>query len=223
MLIQLPGGAEFDTEVSPGVTQLAGVVPDRMITLHTPLALTRLIERWKGKPNLAALLASFTDQLQLAENAIHDVNTQRLPDNAGTAQLDVIGKLVGEPRAGLSNAQYRARIKVRIRINQSFGTPEDVIQVLQLLDPALFDLTEGSASFTVTYLTPPDPSAANAIGPSIRQTRAAGVGATVTIPTDLTRGARYGTIHSTPTNRAIGFSSVYDATVGGLFAHIAKV
>lgn len=220
MIIPLPGGAQIDTGNDPTVVY----ADDGAITLHTPLALSRLIERWRGKPNLAAILASYTDQLQLLENVLWDIVTMRLPDYAGTAQLDVIGKIVGEPRQGQNNAQYRARIKVQIRINQSFGTPKDVIEVLQLLDPATFTYTEkGTAYFEITYLERPTGAAlAQQIPKIISQTRAAGIGATVTIPSDDLQGARFGTTRNGTTNAHSGFGTTRNLTTGGLFAHIAK-
>jgi hypothetical protein len=218
MIIPLPGGTQFDTGTDPTVVSVDDV------TLHTPLALLRLIERWKGKPNLAAILASYTDQLQLLENALWDIITARLVDYAEGAQLDAIGRIVGEIRQGQNDAQYRARLRVRIRINQSFGTAEDVIIVLQMLDAALFAFVEsGYAHFDIVYSAPlTSPAVASQVPKIIKQTRAAGIGATVTIPTDATRGGRYGTALDPAFNQHIGAGTVLDSSYGGLSAHVAN-
>jgi hypothetical protein len=226
MIIPLPGGTQIDTGNDPTIVY----ADDGAITLHTPLALSRLIERWKGKPNLAALLASYTDQLQLLENVLWDIVTMRLPDYAAGTQLDTIGRIVGEPRQGQSDAQYRPRLKVRIRINQSFGTADDVIEVLQMLDPSsVFSYTElGSAAFAVEYSLPPTSAVvASQVPRLVSQTRAAGVGATVTIPSYATaRAMRWGTTLDVAVNLHVGFGTIYEPgyaqVTGGLFAHIAK-
>ena len=220
MIVLLPGGTHIDT----GSDTTIVTADDGNITLHTPLALFRLIERWKGKPNLAAILTSYTDQLQLLENALWETIAMRMPDYADTAQLDVIGRLVGEPRNGQSNAQFRARVKVRTRINQSLGEPGDIIDVLQLLDPATFTYKEfGTAYFEITYTSlPVNPVIASQIPSIVSQTRAAGVGAMTIIPADITRGALYGSVLSVPLNQTIGFGTVLNTTTGGLYAHIAR-
>jgi hypothetical protein len=167
MIIPLPGGTQFDTGTDPTVVSVDDV------TLHTPLALLRLIERWKGKPNLAAILASYTDQLQLLENALWDIITARLVDYAEGAQLDAIGRIVGEIRQGQNDAQYRARLRVRIRINQSFGTAEDVIIVLQMLDAALFAFVEsGLCAFRYCIFSAVDKSGCCVAGAENYQTDA---------------------------------------------------
>lgn len=51
-----------------------------------------------------------------------------IDDNEG-AQLDAIGRLVGQPRIGVPDATYRLYLKARIAANKSRGTPEDLYRV----------------------------------------------------------------------------------------------
>lgn len=220
MLIQLPGGTVIDTEGN-------AVADNGEIRAHSTQALSRLIERWRAdkNPNLAALVTSVNDEVQELENAIWDVIVGRLPDYAEGEQLDALGRIVGQRRDGLGDAAYRAHIKARVRINQSFGTPLDVIEVLRLVDTVTFHLVEeGTASFRIFYDAPPSNAAIGHEIPSlVRQARAAGVRATVSFPVDLAtgRGAFFGSSYSPTLNATRGFSSSYNSAVGGLFGHAA--
>jgi hypothetical protein len=222
MLTQLPGGTAIDTE---GNTVIAA--DNGEIRMHTTQALSRLIERWRAdnNPNLAALVMSVNDEVQELENAIWDVIVGRLPDYAEGAQLDALGRTVGQSREGLGDAAFRAHIKARVRINQSFGTPADVIEVLRLVDSVAFHLVElGTATFSVYYDAPPSNAAiGHEIPTLVRQARAAGVRATVSFPVDLVggRGAFFGSTGAPTLNAARGWSSSYNSAVGGLFGHAA--
>lgn len=216
MIVPLPNGGSVDTGNNPNFVSFEGV------TLHTPLALLRLIEFWKNKPNLRGVLANYTDEIQLLENAVWDTINKRLLDNATFAQLDVLGAIVGEPRDGLADDPYRVRIRVRILINKSFGTVPDVIGVLKLADTAAFHYVRyGTAAFQIYYDAPPSSAAAGQLARFLRETRAAGVRCSVVVPTSLTRGARWGSIYDGSLNASIGWSSHYDGTVGGLWGHQA--
>ncbi len=195
---------------------------------HVEVGLGRLIERWRADKNpvLAAILTSYLEEAQELEDAIWFVIYGRMLDYAEGAQLDMLGRIVGQPRDGLPDDRYAVQIRARIRINRSIGTPTDVIEVLQLVDSAVFHLTEiGTARFQINYETPPsDAATGREIPDLIRQTRAAGVGALVAFPVDrLTgRGARFGSVYNPALNASIGWSSVYNADVGGLFCHAVR-
>ena len=55
-------------------------------------------------------------------------------DNAEGVQLDVLGKLVGEPRKGKEDDLYRVWITVRIRVNRSHGRGLDLLEILRLVE-----------------------------------------------------------------------------------------
>ena len=223
MLVQLPGGTAIDASGDD-----VAATDNGEIRLHTPLALSRLIERWKAEnnPQLAALLTSYTDEVQELENAIWDVMVGRLTDYASGVQLDALGRIVGQKRESLGDAAYRAHIKARVRINQSFGQAKDIIAVIKLVDSAVFHITEyPTASFAVWFDAPPaNASVGHELPSLIKQTRAAGVGGLVSFPVDRLngRGAFFGSSYNPALNAARGFSSSYDSTVGGLFGHAAR-
>lgn len=185
LIIPLPGGGQYDTSNDPSATEFSGV------RLHVPLALSRLTEFWRSKPNMIALQSDYAAEMQLLENAIWDVITQRLLPYAAGVNLNVLGAIVGQSRGGLTDPQYRARIQVRIRINRSFGRPTDVLEVLGMLSSDTFAIYESTAAFLIDYTTVPTADLTQQLAAIVRETRAAGIRAIVQVPTDLTRGAIY--------------------------------
>lgn len=78
-----------------------------------------------------AFLEEVSDVYDLAESVLNsrDLNT------ATGKELDYIGLLVGELRQSRSDEDFRIGIKLRIAINTSKGTIEDIIRILELLLP----------------------------------------------------------------------------------------
>lgn len=112
------------------------------ITDYADEAATRPLEQYQARPRLLALILSVVNRCQELENASWDTIIRRMIDNAQDAQLDTIGKIVGQLRGGQSDDLYRIYIIARIRSNRSEGHPDDVIEVLQLIEAAAFVYTE---------------------------------------------------------------------------------
>lgn len=92
---------------------------------------TRLYEQFKGKPNWIALVDRvWAPQMDQLEAAAQSLLTLPSIDDSSGFQLDVIGKIVGQPRAGLDDPTYRLILRGKIRANRSQGTPEDLYAVL---------------------------------------------------------------------------------------------
>lgn len=148
------------------------------ITDHVEAAKLLLIEQFKGKPNLENFIDAFTDQVQVIEDMLQDLWTARWLDNATGIQLDNLGAIVGQARNGLSDTNYRIRIKMRIRLNFSSGLDDDIFDVLSLLLGAAPDAhyTEYYPASFITYLdTYQDTSTIEVIASVISEARAAGV------------------------------------------------
>lgn len=109
------------------------MLPEK-VTTHVAEAKALLISQFRGRPVIEGLLSSWVGPLQELENVLWDIIDKRILDDAVDAQLDTLGKLVGEKRAGRDNDRYRASIRVRIRVNRSKGRAEDILQVARLLD-----------------------------------------------------------------------------------------
>ncbi len=103
------------------------------ITDHVAEALTRLKEQFKGQANYIALLEALIAPCQDIEDAFWSLLTERFLDTAVGAQQDIIGKIVGQPRNGLSDDDYPAYLRARIATNRSNGLVEDLIRITQLI------------------------------------------------------------------------------------------
>ena len=100
---------------------------------HVKAALARLPEQFKRKPKLRALIEALAKPAQ----AIEDAGQQLLGHSVDTAvgvYLDAIGKIVGQPRNGLTDEDlYRRYVRARIMTNRSRGTVDDLIRVARLV------------------------------------------------------------------------------------------
>ncbi len=117
----------------------------QQISDHTDQGLAKLLEQFREKPYLEALLKSYLDQIQKLENAIWEVILIRGIDASEGVNLDHIGRVVGRARLGLGDVDYRLALKAQIRINRSSGTPEDMIDVTRLSIPTTQDFTYDEA------------------------------------------------------------------------------
>ncbi len=88
----------------------------------------------KGKPRMTALLEAVGEQIQALETVGIALYNDRTLDNAEGAQLDVIGRIVGEPRRGKDDEPYRSRLRVRILINRSNGRIPEILRILELFE-----------------------------------------------------------------------------------------
>lgn len=86
---------------------------------------------------LLAWLESLLAAMQSLEDLAQDVMEGfRLPTAVGV-QLDVLGRLVGEPRATWTDDEYRAMIAVRILINRCSSHPDEILDILALFSEDL--------------------------------------------------------------------------------------
>lgn len=80
--------------------------------------------------NITQLLTACIAPFQDAQDTLVALLAERTIDTAVGAQLDVLGRIVGEDRAGFDDDTYRRYIRARIAVNRSRGVTEDVINVL---------------------------------------------------------------------------------------------
>jgi hypothetical protein len=217
MLLTLPDG----TEVEIDDTTLSVETELGSITAHRNKAKKRTIERWKNPEGYAAIRASCADEVQELENAIWSVKSSKLLDDAYGKSLDMIGRIVGEARNGWTDQGYRVRIRARIRVNQSFGQPRDLLAVLALLDPASFKYARTPpAAYVITadailtgYAT------AGELAGLLGEAEPLGVGGMVTLWSHVDGFILADTVGATVTGSDLG--DTVDATVQ--LAHIPDV
>lgn len=104
-------------------------------TTHVAEALGRFTEQFKNKPNLTKLVSAFVERNQGVENILWEVYNARMFANAADARLDDVGAIVGQPRDGRLDPEYRQYIAARIVINRSSGRPDDTLHILELIVP----------------------------------------------------------------------------------------
>jgi hypothetical protein len=110
--------------------ELATITP---ITTHADDAVARLIGIYQGKPRLEALIRLLAKQIQHIEDGLIAILVQSSIDDAIGAQLDQIGDIVGQARAGQLDDAYRSFIKARIKVNYSEGKIAQLIAIVLLI------------------------------------------------------------------------------------------
>jgi len=89
-----------------------------------------------GKPIIAAVMASITDELQELDDVIFATFARHAIDTADHAGLITLGKLVGQGPRGYTDEMFRRAIRARIAANNSDGTLTSLFNVCHLLfDP----------------------------------------------------------------------------------------
>lgn len=104
--------------------------PIQPVSDHGDQAVARLVSQYSEADRLRALIRLWADRVQEAEDAAYTVLTERWVPEAVGVQLDEMGAIVGEPRLGRTDAEYREAIEVRISVNRSGGEPERIIEFL---------------------------------------------------------------------------------------------
>lgn len=99
------------------------------ITDHTDRAVARLPSQFRESPVFVALMRAFAGPGQGVEDALWALLVLRDIINGTGATLDGIGDLVGQPRNGQLDDQYRRYILTRILVNRSTGVTRDLIRV----------------------------------------------------------------------------------------------
>ena len=99
--------------------------------------LTLLLEQYKNSTKLKALIDSANISANYIEQALFEIQDEYYLEIAVGDQLDVIGTIFSVDRDGLSDTDYRAKIKTRTSLIGS-GEPEFIIAALQALYMATY-------------------------------------------------------------------------------------
>lgn len=222
----LPGGGVLIVDEYFGGASEDAESPVR---LHVEIAQARSIARWRDQPNFQAWLRTYAEEAQLLETAIWDVMVSRFVDHAQGNSLDVLGAMVGAPRGPRNDARYRARIKAQIAVNSSLGRAPDILKIIRLLTDSAVRISDvGVAAFEVVFSEAVDAASAYELPSLIFAARAAGVGASVTIPQEnpgVTAGSFiWGDIPTEAPLAGIGFGDLpaYPGT-GGSVADYSRI
>ena len=137
-------GLDPDPAATPA---LPSVGDTKCISNHEALTLARLIEQYKNKPNITAIIKAYiTEQIQDLEDSGCELYDRLNIDLMDGVQLDNIGIIVGQDREGQADSIYRVFLRTKIGVNNSQSSIEDIIQIWQTLT--------GSDSIEVQELFP---------------------------------------------------------------------
>ena len=102
-------------------------------TDHVGDGTDRLLEQFKDKPRVLALLTAYLEQVQGVEDTLWQLFLDRWISTAAGEQLEVIGRIVGEKRQGSLDDEYRAFLRARIRANRSVGLLAELVKIVALI------------------------------------------------------------------------------------------
>lgn len=147
------------------------------VTDHITQGLDLLLEQFKNKPKLAAVLTPWLRQFQEIEDALWDLRMLKTASALSGEPLNMLGRLVGQAREGRDDATYRLWIRARARVNRSFGRTIDVIEVAQILVGADVSvrLQELWPASMIVHANEQVESLGDEMAKLLRQTKAAGV------------------------------------------------
>jgi hypothetical protein len=109
------------------------VVASTVVPAVAQLALDRLAQQFRDKPNIVSFVTAQATPAQSIEDALQQLLTLRSVYTATGSTLDAIGKLVNQPRNGLVDADYRRYIAARVRANSSDGIPDQLLAICRLV------------------------------------------------------------------------------------------
>jgi hypothetical protein len=111
--------------------------------------------------DLRDILESWVTQIQSLENDITELAVQRTIDGAEGVQLDLLGELIGQERAELTDAKYRLILKAKVKANASRGLINEILDMVALVVSAVITYEQqGRAEYVLTW-TVTDPTAAD--------------------------------------------------------------
>lgn len=187
--------------------------------------LAQLMDQYAESPILRAWICSALAELQGAEDDTAALRQEVLsiPDAIG-AQLDIIGRIVGEPRGGRSDASYRLALRVRVQANKSNGRIEELIAIVLSwadLDPDtsgqvyVHEFYPAGQSYTPRTAT--EVSEPYELHKRLRQAKGGGIDlVSVHLPGGVAGSFRFSPAYDTPSSSDLrGWGSTY-ASVGGV-------
>lgn len=187
------------------------------ITDHVDQALNRLITQYKANcANLQNTISGFVEQTQDDENMFQEFFAERYLATAIGAQLDGLGQIIGVNRGSLNDADYRARLYLKIAQNFSEGAIENLIWIYkELMDADSIILSEiFPAEFSMMAINPNPITDLTTVYNSIILAKAAGIGISFL---GYTNGEPFFAFLDDPGLLNDTFGNIFDLDIGGIF------
>jgi hypothetical protein len=101
---------------------------------HDAQAKAKLLEQFKTAINFLNWLEANVESIQEIEGVLLDLFQMRQLDYAEGTNLDNLGKIVGAERLeGMDDETFRIRIRARVLLNLSSGTPDEILNIVTLV------------------------------------------------------------------------------------------
>ena len=185
-------------------------------------AVGRLVSDFRSKRNMVAVLSSWLRAVKRLDDLVVDTIYAHMLGTAVGAQLDNIGKIVREPRAGKLDDDYRTALGAAIRARASGGQTSDIFDLLDLVLGTAkdFDYVEAPINTFVINVTELGPASAEILAGMLARAKPAGHhGTLVSSPLTAAEVLSYGSVYGAP---GVGYSSVYSSNVV-VAAHARKL
>lgn len=151
---------------------------------HTAAALNRLAQYLRDKNNVTGILTAMGGQAQQVETAFQQLLLERWASTAFGAELDNLGRIVGQPRNGLTGDLYRLWISARVAINRASGTVPEILKIFSyIIDAGVTMVIEDQPPVMFTLVmngTPLTVDNAPELAAILQSVKAAGVRALMT-------------------------------------------
>jgi hypothetical protein len=151
---------------------------------HADQAAARLLQQYREGVSVPALVRALSSGYQQIEDVLWDIRLRRAVSAAEGQQLDVLGRIVGQPRDGRTDAVFGIWILARVRLNKGSGRPEDILQVFAAITQGTtrLDLEEQyPAGFVLRIGANPNVPSAE-LATLLKTARAGGVQAIIEAP-----------------------------------------
>ena len=122
---------------------------------HEPRGVIKLAPPFWGKPRIASWLVAHLAEVQAVEDAIWSYLNGLDVDTCGRWVLEGLAAIVGEPTRPADTEQLRLRVKGRILINHSDGTPASIAALIAALTAGEVHVLEHSEEVRVLQYTSP--------------------------------------------------------------------
>lgn len=154
-----------------------------LIEDHDERAKNLLTSDFDEADQLRKLVDALVGEVQELEQVFYALIVEQYLNSAVGDQLDRYGQIVGELRAGLSDADYRGFIRARIKTNQGESEIDRLLEVVATISGAqnvrYIPTVPASYQLIIEVINALDEGTQNRIFNQILQLTPAGVGTTV--------------------------------------------
>lgn len=98
---------------------------------HIDQGVNRLTSVFSESEKLKIFLTAFLKQMEEVEESLIQLSKQKDLETVTGVWLDYIGYIIGQPRAGQEDEEYRQSLQLKVAINKSDGTPPVVYDIVR--------------------------------------------------------------------------------------------